>query len=87
MTFRSQITGFGALAVLAAVPAFAQTPSPSPSVESTPSAKPAPNLSDKLKTSNGVIQPKDVDPTIEKPAPKTGDANVVPPSSGSPQPK
>jgi hypothetical protein len=56
--------------------AFAQTPTPT----ATPSGQ---NLSEKLNQSNGVIQPKEVDPAIEKPAPKTADPNVVPP----PQPK
>jgi hypothetical protein len=56
--------------------ALAQTPAPT----ATPSGQ---NLSDKLNQSNGVIQPKEVDPAIEKLAPKTADPNVVPP----PQPK
>jgi hypothetical protein len=56
--------------------ALAQTPAPT----ATPSAQ---NLSEKLNQSNGVIQPKEMDPAIEKPAPKTADPNVVPP----PQPK
>ena len=62
---------------LVAGSAFAQEPNPA-----TPGAKPtapAPNLSEKLNQSNGVIRPKEVDPTMEKPAPKTGDPNVVPP--------
>ena len=58
--------------------AFAQTPVPTGTA--TP---PGQNLSEKLNQSNGVIQPKEVDPAIEKPAPKTADPNVVPP----PQPK
>ena len=33
--------------------------------------------------SNGVIHPKEVDPAIEKPAPKVGDPNVVPPPGTS----
>jgi hypothetical protein len=64
--------------------AFAQAPN-----EATPDTKP--NLSKQLNQSNGVIRPKEVDPAIEKPAPKTGDSNVVPPprtSAGVPaQPK
>ncbi len=54
--------------------AFAQTPTPTGTA--TPSGQ---NLSEKLNQSNGVIQPKEVDPAIEKPAPKTADPNVVPP--------
>jgi hypothetical protein len=57
--------------------AFAQTP---PAPAATQSGQ---NLSEKLDQSNGVIQPKEVDPAIEKPAPKTADPNVVPP----PQPQ
>jgi hypothetical protein len=63
-------------ALLSSGCAFAQTPSPT----GTP---PGQNLSEKLDQSNGVIQPKDVDPAIERPAPKTADPNVVPP----PQPQ
>jgi hypothetical protein len=53
---------------------------------------PAQNLSKELSKSNGVIPPKEVDPAIQKPAPKTGDTNVVPPpgssgGSAAPQPK
>ena len=84
--------------------AFAQAPTPAPTPASplnsdpgeiTPGAKPtapAQNLSEKLNQSNGVIRPKEVDPAIEKPAPKARDPNVVPPPGGSggapaPQPK
>jgi hypothetical protein len=84
--------------------AFAQTTNPTPAPaapldsapgETTDGAKrtaPAQNLSEKLNQSNGVIHPKEVDPAIEKPAPHTGDPNVVPPlgTSGgatAPQPK
>ena len=44
-------------------------------------------LSDKLDKSNGVIRPKEVDPAIEKKAPSTGTAAVIPPpgSPGGPQ--
>jgi hypothetical protein len=80
--------------------AFAQTPNPSPTPavpldsvqnETKPGA-PAQNLSEKLNPSNGVIHPKEVDPAIEKPAPKAGDPNVVPPpgtsgGAAAPQPK
>jgi hypothetical protein len=87
---------------LVAGSAFAQAPNPTPTPEAppdsvpgetTPGAKPtapAQNLSEKLNQSNGVIHPKEVDPTIEKPAPKTGDPNVVPPpgtSGGAPAPQ
>jgi hypothetical protein len=80
--------------VTLAGPAFAQAPTPAPS-ETAPQANPAvpaQNLSDKLNQSNGVIRPKEVDPAIEKPAPKAGDPNVVPPPATSggaaaPQPK
>jgi hypothetical protein len=71
---------------LVAGSAFAQAPNPG---ETTPGA-PAQNLSKKLNQSNGVIHPKEVDPAIEKPAPKTGDPNVVPPpgtSGGAPAPQ
>lgn len=78
--------------------AFAQAPNPTPGPakgpdsvqgETAPGA-PAENLSEKLNRSNGVIHPKEVDPAIEKPAPKAGDPNVVPPpgtSGGAPAPK
>ena len=60
--------------------AFAQTPRPAP--ETKPTA-PAEDLSKKLKRSNGVIHPKEVDPGIEKPAPETHDPNVAPPPGTS----
>ena len=71
---------------LVAGSAFAQAPKPTPDSKST---APAQDLSEKLNQSNGVIHPKEVDPTIEKPAPKTGDQNVVPPgiSGGAPEPQ
>jgi hypothetical protein len=89
---------------LVAVSAFAQAPNPAPIPtaqvgsgpgENSPSAEsiaPAQNLSKKLNQSNGVIHPKEVDPAIEKPVPKVGDSNVVPPPGASggalaPQPK
>ena len=70
---------------LAGGSAFAQAPNPA-----TPDTKP--NLSKQLNQSNGVIHPKEVDSAIEKPAPKVGDPNVVPPpetsgGAGAPQPK
>ena len=73
--------------------ALAQAPSPPPS-PTTPldSSAPAQSLAEKLNQSNGVIHPKEVDPAIEKPAPKVGDPNVVPPpgtsgGASAPQPK
>jgi hypothetical protein len=69
--------------------AFAQAPNPG----GTPGdAAPAQNLSKKLNQSNGVIHPKEVDSAIEKPVPKVGDPNVVPPpgtsgAASAPQPK
>jgi hypothetical protein len=80
--------------VLFASGAFAQANSPAPNA-TTPGANanaPAQSLSKELNQSNGIIHPKEVDPGIQKPAPKTGDPNVVPPpgSSGgaaAPQPK
>jgi hypothetical protein len=77
-------------AALVAGAAFAQTTSPAPK-DTVPDANPpAQNLSKELSQSNGVIHPKEVDPAIQKPAPKTGDPNVVPPpgtSSGAPAPQ
>ena len=76
---------------LVAGSAFAAAPSAAPAPPATAdSTAPAQNLSEKLNRSNGVIHPKEVDPTIEKPAPKTGDPNVVPPpgtSGGAPAPQ
>ena len=82
LRLRLLVAGFA----LVAGPAFAQAATPE-----TPSAQ-GQNLSKKLDQSNGVIQPKEVDPAIEKPVPKTGDSNVVPPPETSggalaPQPK
>ena len=58
---------------LVAGAAFAQATSPAPKAI-TPGANPtapAPSLSKELSRSNGVIHPKEVDPGIEKAAPKT----------------
>ena len=70
---------------------FAQAPDkPEPTPAAPLNSAPGENLSEKLNRSNGVIHPKEVDPTIEKPAPKTGDPNVVPPpgtSGGAPAPQ
>lgn len=98
MTIPSQLQRLAAGALLAAGPAFAETPSPAPppTTEQTApvanSTESAQSLSEKLNRSNGVIQPKEVDPAIEKPAPKALDPNVVPPpgapgGSPAPQPK
>jgi hypothetical protein len=80
-----------AATALAASAAFGQAASPAPN-EDTTGVNPAPNLSKALNQSNGVIHPKEVDPAIEKPVPKTGDPNIVPPPGASggalaPQPK
>jgi hypothetical protein len=69
----------------------AQTTNPGETTpgEAKPTA-PAQNLSEKLNQSNDVIHPKEVDPAIEKPVPKTRDPNVVPPpgtSGGAPAPQ
>jgi hypothetical protein len=70
---------------------FAQAPDkPEPTPAAPLNSAPVENLSEKLNRSNGVIHPKEVDPTIEKPVPKTGDPNVVPPpgtSGGAPAPQ
>jgi hypothetical protein len=78
---------------LVAGSAFAQAPNPAPTPtrDAKPTA-PAHNLSEKLNRSNGVIHPKEVDPAIEKPAPRAQDPNVAPPpgtsgGASAPQPK
>jgi hypothetical protein len=80
---------------LAAGAAFAQAASPAPNgtiPDANPKA-PGESLSKELNQSNGVIHPKEVDPAIQKPAPRTGDPNVVSPpgtsggAAGAPQPK
>jgi hypothetical protein len=84
---------FVASVTLVAGASFAQTPAAPKAT--TPDANPtaqAPDLSKQLNQSNGVIHPKEVDPAIQKPAPSTGDPNVVPPPGTSggataPQPK
>ena len=86
---RSRLCLLVAGVTLVAGSAFAQTTNP----ETTPgdaTTAPAQNLSKKLNQSNGVIHPKEVDPAIEKPAPKVRDPNVVPPpgtSGGAPAPQ
>jgi hypothetical protein len=87
-------------ATLVAGAALAQAPNPTVPLDSAPrettpgaqSTAPAQDLSKKLKQSNGVIHPKEVDPAIEKGAPVVRDPNVVPPpgtsgGSAAPQPK
>jgi hypothetical protein len=77
-------------AALMAGSAFAQTTSPAQKNTIPDANPPAQNLSKELSQSNGVIHPKEVDPGIQKPAPKTGDASVVPPpgtSGGAPAPQ
>jgi hypothetical protein len=79
-----------ASAVLVAGSAFAQATSPAPNQATHGAKPPAQNLSKELNQSNGVIHPKEVDPGIQKPAPQTGDPNVVPPpgtSGGAPAPQ
>jgi hypothetical protein len=60
---------------------------PSPASPNSTFAKQPGTLSDKLGASNGVIHPKEVDPSIEKKPPPTGTAAVIPPpgSPGGPQ--
>jgi hypothetical protein len=87
-------------AVFAVGPAFPQAPKPTAppdpaASEATPgvdSSAPAQDLSKKLDQSNGIIHPKEVDPSIDKAAPNVRDPNVVPPpgtsgGSAAPQPK
>jgi hypothetical protein len=64
-----------------------QSASPSPASPNSTFAKQPGTLSDKLDASNGVIRPKEVDPSIEKKPPPTGTAGVIPPpgSAGGPQ--
>jgi hypothetical protein len=77
-------------ATLVAGSAFAQAAKPETTLGDAKPTAPAQNLSKKLNQSDGIIHPKEVDPAIEKPAPKTGDSNVVPPpgtSGGAPAPQ
>ena len=78
-------------ATLFAGAAFAQTTSPAPKTTTgAGSTAPAKSLSKKLSQSNGVIRPREVDPGIQQPAPKTHDSNVVRPprvSPGAPVPQ
>jgi hypothetical protein len=75
---------------LVASAALAQATSPATKNTVPDANPPAQNLSKELSRSNGVIHPKEVDPAIQKPAPKTGDPNVVSPpgtSGGAPAPQ
>src|SRR5579863_3508953 len=70
--------------------AFAQATNTKPTPTAPLDSAPGENVSKKLNQSNGVVHPRDVDPGIEKPAPKTGDPNVAPPlgtSGGAPTPQ
>jgi hypothetical protein len=64
-----------------------QSASPSPAAPNSTFAKQPGTLSDKLNASNGVIRPKEVDPSIEKKPPPNGTTAVIPPpgSPGGPQ--
>src|SRR4051794_36783472 len=95
---RSQLRSAALAALLVAAPAFAETPAPKPPPSTIPEkiapgaepTGPAKNLSEKLKQSGGVIQPKEDDSGIEKRAPQPGDPNVIPPPTGgsqAPEPK
>jgi hypothetical protein len=90
---RSRLCLLAAGLTLVAGAAFAQAPAaPNGTIPDANPKAPSETLSKELNQSNGVIHPKEVDPAIQKPAPKTGDPNVVPPpgSSGgapAPQPK
>jgi hypothetical protein len=80
------VAGFALIAGWALAQPPNSTPTPTAPLESIPGK----NLSEKLNRSNGVIHPKEVDPAIERPAPKTRDPNVVPPpgtSGGGPAPQ
>jgi hypothetical protein len=70
-------------ATLVAGSAFGQAANPETTPSDAKPTAPGQNLSKKLDQSNGVIHPKEVDPAIEKPVPKTGDSNVVPPPGTS----
>jgi hypothetical protein len=70
----------------------AASPAPDSATPDANSSAPEQNLSKELNQSNGLIHPKEVDPAIQKPAPSTGDPNVVPPpgtsgGAAAPQPK
>jgi hypothetical protein len=89
-TTASRICMIVAGATFVAGSGFAQTTTPNNTI---PDANPpAQNLSKELNQSNGVIHPNEVDTAIQKPAPATGDPNVVAPpgtsgGAAAPQPK
>ena len=95
MISRIPLAWAASVALLATVPASAQTTAPKPAPTTipekiAPGAKPtapAKNLSRELNRSNGVIHPKDVDPAMNKGVPKTSDRNVIPPPASAPQAK
>ena len=90
ITIGSRLCLLVAGVTLVAASAFAQAPNPGETTPGDATTAPAHNLSKKLNQSNGVIHPKEVDPAIEKPVPKVGDPNVVPPpgtSGGAPAPQ
>jgi hypothetical protein len=94
IAIRSRLCLLVAVVAVVTGSAFAQATNPGETTpgDAKPTASPAQNLSEKLNQSSGVIHPKEVDPAIEKPVPKTRDPNVVPPpgtSGGAPasQPK
>ena len=94
MIFRSPVQWAAIVALLATVTTYAQTPAPKSAPTTipekiAPGAKPAAptkNLSKELNRSNGVIQPKDVDPEMNKGAPNTSDRNVIPPPASGQAP-
>ena len=91
MNLRSQLLAIGA--ALAAGHAHAETPAPKPPPTTIPEKiapggkpeGPTQNLSEKLNQSNGVIQPKEVDPEMHVQPPATGDPNVIHPGNGGPE--
>jgi hypothetical protein len=90
---RSRLCLLAAGLTLVAGAAFAQAPAaPNGTIPDANPKAPAETLSKELNQSNGVIHPKEVDPAIQKPAPTTGDPNVVSPpgtsgGAAAPQPK
>lgn len=95
MISRFALPGAGVFALLAAIPAFAQSSASKPAPTTIPEkiapgakpAAPAKNLSRELNRSNGVIHPKDVDPAMNKGAPETSDHNVIAPPASAPRAK
>ncbi|MEW6122570.1 MAG: hypothetical protein AB1698_08140 [Pseudomonadota bacterium] len=91
MTLPGKIV-LGALLVLAQSPAFAQAPgdkrppeAPGPTV---PQTRPGETLSEGLNRTDGVIPPpREVDPTMTRPAPPVGNTPVLPPPDTQQLPK